>query len=85
MHAEKCPVCKGKGDSRCCGNKGWVEVSDSDKQKEYIPYPIYPSYPQPYMPLMPTSPIIPDWTYRPEWGPVWTIGETTTCGGAISG
>lgn len=60
-HAERCPICFGKGTipvddytgatkvCHGCGGKGWVEVSDS---------PIYP-----VLPRNPEYPLVPWWTH----------------------
>ena len=75
MHAEKCPICDGKGkikkddfkpliDSETChgcGGKGWIEVQD-DTKTIYIPYPPYPE-PYPYTPWpQPITPYYQDTT-----------------------
>ena len=64
MHAEKCPICGGKGklptdttvaekDCYGCFGKGWVEVTDSVA----VPWPWYPPYP-------PVGPYYTVWTNR---------------------
>ena len=68
MHGEKCPVCDGRGEKHCCDNKGWIEVSDSDKQKEFIPYPMPMPYPEPFYPIYPY------WEVRPWELPTYTTG-----------
>ena len=67
-HAEKCPVCDGKGklnntkvthgSKTChgCGGLGWITVGT-----EYPHCPVYPTYPEPWYPY-------PNWHY-----------PTTTC------
>jgi hypothetical protein len=69
MHAEKCPVCEGKGVvppeevAIChgCGGKGWVEVQGDSRPVTRPYYPYYPYYP--YWPAYPIMPIV-TYTYH---------------------
>lgn len=67
-HAEKCPVCEGKGkveEKQChgCSGLGWVTV-----QKQFFTYPVV-IYPQP-------QPVYPEWPQpnEPFYSPYTTTG-----------
>ena len=79
MHAEKCPICSGSGETKVgktkfpcfgCDGRGWVEVGDSFPDLPNIP--VTTPLPQPWEP--------PNWPHVPtRYFPYYYWNERDTC------